>query len=86
MVVDYRDLVTQPKDTIEKLYQNFGLPVSATYAKVLAERDSEARAHTTKHSYSAREFGMDVEKMQRELADFYEQYQWPKLTLQATAS
>ena len=86
MVVDYRDLVTQPKDTIEKLYQNFGLPMSATYAKVLVERDSEARAHTTKHSYSAREFGMDVEKMQHELADFYEQHQWPKPTPQATAS
>jgi omega-hydroxy-beta-dihydromenaquinone-9 sulfotransferase len=86
MVVDYRDLVTQPKDTIEKLYQNFGLPVSETYAKVLAERDSEARAHTTKHSYSAKEFGMDVEKMQHELAEFYAQYHWPKPELQTAAS
>jgi hypothetical protein len=77
MVVDYRELVSQPKATIEKLYRNFNLPISNTYATVLRAQDSKARAHDTKHSYSAREFGMDVQKMHRELADFYERYCWP---------
>ena len=77
MVVDYRELVSQPKATIEKLYRNFNLPISNTYATVLRAQDSKARAHDTKHSYSAREFGMYVQKMHRELADFYERYCWP---------
>jgi len=76
MVVDYRDLVTQPKATIEKLYKTFGMPMNNDYAAVLEERDSKARSHKTSHSYSAKEFGMDVNKMHRELADFYGEYQW----------
>lgn len=77
MVVDYRELTSQPKATIESLYQRFDIPMSPNYAERLEERDQKARAHKTSHSYSAKEFGMDVDKMYRELRDFYEIYQWP---------
>ncbi len=77
MVVDYRELIAQPKATIEKLYQTLGLAMSEHYAALLQERDSKARKHSSKHSYSADEFGMDIEKMLLELADFYQEYEWP---------
>ena len=85
MVVDYRDLVTQPKASIEILYQTFGIPMSAEYATVLDEQDGKARSHKTSHSYSAQEFGMDVDKMHRELAEFYEEYRWEPPAEQVTA-
>ena len=78
MVVDYRDLVSQPKATIEKLYQTFSIDMPPEYAALLDERDQEAREHQTSHKYTAKEFGMDVAKMQAELSEFYEQYQWPR--------
>ena len=76
MVVDYRELVAQPRETIEKLYHTLGLPMTDDYSAILEERDSKSRKHSTKHSYSTEEFGMDVSKMHRELAEFYEEYQW----------
>lgn len=86
LVVDYRELVARPKTTVENLYRAFDLSISSSYAALLEEQDAEARSHKTKHSYSTREFGMDVVKMQRELGDFYELYQWPKPETAAPAS
>ena len=77
MVADYRDLVSQPKATVEAIYEAFGLPMSDEYRAILEERDNKARAHKTSHKYSAKEFGMDVDRMYRELADFYKDYGWP---------
>lgn len=85
MVVDYRNLVAHPKETIEKLYHALNLPMTDAYAAILEERDAKSRKHRTKHSYSAREFGMDVNKMHRELAEFYEEYQWEAPRENATA-
>ncbi|MFK7978334.1 MAG: sulfotransferase [Halioglobus sp.] len=77
VVVDYRELVTRPKETIEALYQVFSIPMSPVYRLVLDERDEKAREHKTKHSYSAKEFGMDIDRMYVELEEFYETYDWP---------
>lgn len=78
MVLDYRDLISQPKETVEELYKVLDLPMTDAYAAILGERGAKSKKHSTAHSYSAGEFGMDVEKMVRELAEFYEQYQWEK--------
>jgi omega-hydroxy-beta-dihydromenaquinone-9 sulfotransferase len=86
MVLDYRDLISHPKETVEKLYEALGLPMTEAYAAILGERGAKSKKHSTKHSYSADEFGMDVEKMHRELAQFYEQYQWDTPKEQTTAS
>lgn len=77
MVVDYRDLVATPKATIETLYQAFSLPMSPEYGAILEERDQQAREHKTSHSYSAKEFGMDIDRMYEQLSDFYAIYDWP---------
>lgn len=76
VVIDYRDLVAQPKDTIVGLYGKLGLPITEGYRKHLEEKDGTARKHTTKHSYSAEEFGMDIQKMYDELDVFYTDYKW----------
>ncbi|MEH6593070.1 MAG: sulfotransferase, partial [Halioglobus sp.] len=86
MVVDYRELVAHPKQTIEALYKTLNLPMSDSYAAALEERDGKARKHSTKHSYSADEFGMDIDKMQSELAEFYEEHQWPIPVLEEASS
>lgn len=76
IVLDYRELVAQPRQTIELLYQTLGLPMTDKYAAILSEREGKSKKHKTKHSYSAEEFGMDVGKMHQELAAFYEEYRW----------
>ena len=78
MVVDYRHLVSAPAATIEKIYQLLELPMTPAFAAVLEERDSKSRAHKTTHSYSAEEFGMNMVRMQAELAEFYQNYDRPR--------
>lgn len=76
MVVDYRELVAHPQATVTELYESLKLPLSDDYRETLEEQDSKARSHKSGHSYSAEEFGMDVQRLQRALPDFYEEYKW----------
>ncbi len=78
LAVDYRTLVAEPKNSVTHLYEVMDLPMSAEYEQILDEQDGKARAHKTAHSYSAEEFGMDVTRLTSALADFYEEYGWPK--------
>jgi hypothetical protein len=76
LAVDYRELIAHPRATIEKLYQTFGLPISTAYAETLAAQDAKSRQHKSRHSYSAEEFGIDTDRMRRELEEFYREYGW----------
>ncbi|WP_279243308.1 sulfotransferase family protein [Candidatus Litorirhabdus singularis] len=78
MVVDYRDLVAEPLNTIESIYNKLELPLCEAYREQLQERDSKAREHKTTHSYSAEEYGIDTQRMLAELEDFYQEFQWPR--------
>lgn len=86
MVVNYRELVTESKATIENLYQTFGVPMNDDYTEVVEARDSEAWSHMARYSYSAEEFGMHASKMHRELVDSYEDYPWTPQPEQAANS
>lgn len=76
VVVDYRQLVAQPKATVERIYKALDLTMSNAYSKEMRERGQRAKKHSTKHSYSAEEFGMNIDRMQGELSDFFEEYRW----------
>ncbi|MRI33817.1 sulfotransferase [Endozoicomonas sp. OPT23] len=78
MVVDYRDLVSSPKTTVEAIYDRFGFPISAEYSATLEERQKKNKKHATKHSYSMEEFGMDPERIYTALDEFYQKYDWVK--------
>jgi hypothetical protein len=75
-IVDYRDLVAEPKRTVEAVYEALGLPRTAGYAALLDEEQKRARKHESGHSYSLAEFGLDAGAIERELAELFERYQW----------
>lgn len=76
IVVDYRELVAEPSQTVARVYAALGLSMSETYRCEMAQRGGKAKSHKTKHSYSMDEFGMDVDRMQDELKDFFDEYKW----------
>src|SRR5262245_56846060 len=49
-IVDYRELVAEPKRTVAAVYEALGLPLSAGYAAVLDEEQKRARRHESGHS------------------------------------
>jgi hypothetical protein len=75
-IVDYRDLVAEPKRTVTEVYQALGLPLAAGYAALLDEEQKRARRHESGHSYSLEEFGLEAGAIERELAGLFARYGW----------
>jgi omega-hydroxy-beta-dihydromenaquinone-9 sulfotransferase len=75
-VVDYRDLVSQPKQTVLAVCQTLNLDISLSYQQTLDQEQSKARQHKTSHSYSLAEYGLDSRMIRTQLDEFFEYYRW----------
>ena len=75
-VVDYRELVDQPKRVVERVYEQLGFPVSPEYAAVLEAEQNRAKQHETTHRYSLEEFGLKGDEIHAALADLFASYGW----------
>jgi hypothetical protein len=75
-IVDYRELVAEPKRTLSAIYEALELPMAPAYAAVLDEEQSRARKHATRHRYTLSEFGLDADAIERRLAPLFERYGW----------
>ena len=75
-IVDYRELVAEPKRAVSEVYAALGLPISPGYAAILDEEQARARKHESGHSYSLAEFGLDKDAIEQELAELFARYHW----------
>jgi omega-hydroxy-beta-dihydromenaquinone-9 sulfotransferase len=77
-VVDYRDLVADPKGTVEAVYKQLGLPVSPELTEALAARQSREAGHEggAGTRYSLEEFGLRKDEIRTQLADLYARFGW----------
>jgi hypothetical protein len=75
-IVDYRELVAEPKRSVAAVYAALGIPLSAGYEAALDEEQKRARRHESGHRYSLAEFGLDAGAIERELAPLFERHQW----------
>jgi hypothetical protein len=73
-IVEYTDLVTDPKATVEKVYQRLKLSVSADFEQCLtAERSRQKRYHSS-NVYSLQEFGLSEAELFEKLAGIIERF------------
>lgn len=75
-VVDYRDLVSQPKATLEAVYQALELEMTAATSAALDSAEQRARAHLSSHSYGLEEFGIDEAQLKRDLRELFDRFGW----------
>lgn len=75
-IVDYRELVAEPRRVIEGVYARLGLPITPEYEGVLVAEQEKARKHETRHAYSLGEFGLRQDEIRRELAGLFERFHW----------
>ena len=75
-VVDYRDLISDPAATIERIYRDLDLPISDGYREILAGEGKREQEHKTRHTYSLEEFGLEADAIQIELSDLFERFRW----------
>ena len=72
--IDYRDLVRDPRATLENLYRHFGWTMSETFREKLTQAQGRERHFQSKHKYSLEEFGLSKEWIREELGDLLDYY------------
>jgi hypothetical protein len=75
-IVDYRDLVAEPKRAVEEVYAKLAFSVSPGFAATLEQEQQRARTHETSHRYSLEEFGLESSAIRSGLAELFERYRW----------
>jgi hypothetical protein len=77
-IVDYRELVTKPRQTVTDVYATLGFPVSDEMEAVLEKQESRGQGHETTHTYSLEEFGLTAEEIRKPLAGLFERFGWER--------
>lgn len=75
-VIDYRELVSDPLAAVEKMYNDLELPMTDAYRALLAKEKKRAAEHSTTHTYSLDEFGLDRDEIHTRLAPLFERFGW----------
>lgn len=75
-IIDYRELTSTPKSTIEKVYADLDIPMTASYSQFLSTEQDKTRKHETTHTYSLAEFGLDDSEIYDQLAPLFERFNW----------
>jgi hypothetical protein len=78
IVVDYRELTTQPRMTVHKIYEALALPLSDSFDRHLEEEEGRARSHKTDFHYSIDDYALSREQIESQLSDFYDEFNWPR--------
>ncbi len=73
-IVEYSELVGDPKATIEKVYARLQLTISSEFEQqLLVERKRQTRYHS-ENTYSLEQFGIDKEELKAKLAPIIERF------------
>lgn len=75
-VVDYRDLVSQPKATVEAVYDALAIEMTPATSAALDAQQGRARTHQSSHSYGLEEFGIDEAQLKLDLRELFDRFEW----------
>jgi len=77
-VVDYRDLTSDPKGTVETVYKQLGFTVSDEFAEVLMGEQEREAGHEggAGTRYSLEEFGLRRDEIHTRLDDLFRRFGW----------
>ena len=78
VVVDYRQLTTEPRATVHAVYRAFGMVVSPTFDAYLQAQEEKERGHSSPFRYSIDDYDLSQQRIETELADFFDDFDWPR--------
>lgn len=76
--VDYRDLVSAPKKTVEAIYTALDIAMSPQFESYLATQEEQEKKHSSHYKYNIENYAVTPHEIEAELDAFYDQYQWPR--------
>ena len=78
VVVEYRELTAQPRSTVHKIYAALGMTLTPGFDQFLQSQEEHEKSHKTDFHYSIEEYALSPQKIESELASFYQHYGWPR--------
>ncbi|MFT5484014.1 MAG: hypothetical protein ACI9GW_002675, partial [Halieaceae bacterium] len=78
IAIDYRKLTTEPRATVLDVYNALGMTVSPQFDGYLVAQEERERGHKTPFHYSIEDYALSPERIELELGEFFDQYQWPR--------
>jgi len=67
--IRYKDLVADPKGTVEKIYKQFGFKISPEFGQVLQEESEKEKSYHSKHKYSLKQMGLNKKRIRKEFSN-----------------
>lgn len=80
IVLDYRQLTRQPRSTVLQVYEAFNMTVSPEFDRYLLAQEDKERSHSTRFAYSIDDYELSPERIEKELAVFFDDFAWPQAT------
>ncbi|MEH6551544.1 MAG: sulfotransferase [Pseudomonadales bacterium] len=77
-IVDYRLLTSAPRAEVKAIYTALNLEMSETFEAHLEAIESKEKKHSSHFEYNFDDYNISREKLELELAEFYQEYQWPR--------
>jgi hypothetical protein len=77
-VMDYRQLTAAPREAVQGVYQALGLKLTTQFDAWLQEQAEREKQHHSRFEYSLGDYANLGERLERELSDFYNDYDWPR--------
>jgi hypothetical protein len=76
VVVEFRDLLADPKKIVEQIYARFGLEISDDFDRFLEEEREAAKTFRSQHVFEPEGQGPTRDRVRRELGDLFERFDW----------
>jgi hypothetical protein len=76
VVVEFRDLLADPRSIVQKIYSRFGLEISEEFDRYLEDERRAAREFRSQHEFEPEGQGPARDRVRRELADLFERFGW----------
>lgn len=80
-VIDFSEFVSNPKEVITRVYDQFGVAMSDEFAEVLREATEKSRQYKSNHVYSLSEIGLDEETVNADFSPVLKEYNFAKKLL-----
>jgi hypothetical protein len=77
-IVDFRDLLEDPKQVVEHIYARFGLEVSEEFDRFLNDEREAAKTFQSQHEYDPEGQGPARDRIERELSPLFERFGWTR--------
>jgi hypothetical protein len=78
IIVEFEDLLADPKQVVERIYDRFGLEITPEFDGFLAAEREAAKSFQSQHEYEPEGQGPARDRVERELSELFERFHWAR--------